>query len=77
MGTEVVRYDIWGKDVIIANNMESHGEKGNINVSETTKNLLELSLPGYYRFEFREKVNLEKISTQINSYLLYENGPKQ
>lgn len=74
VGTEVVRYDIWGKDCIIANNMESHGEKGNINVSETTKNLLELTLPGYFRFEFREKVILEKISTQINSYLLYETG---
>jgi hypothetical protein len=30
MGTEIVRYDIYGKDVVIANKMESNGEKGRV-----------------------------------------------
>ena len=30
IGTEVVRYDIYGKDVLIANKMESSGQKGKI-----------------------------------------------
>lgn len=30
MGTDIVRYDIYGPDVLIANKMESNGKKGNI-----------------------------------------------
>jgi len=30
MGTDIVRYDIYGKDVVIANKIESNGEKGKI-----------------------------------------------
>ena len=28
LGTDIVRYDIYGPDVLIANKMESNGEKG-------------------------------------------------
>jgi class 3 adenylate cyclase len=28
MGTDIVRYDIYGPDVLIANKMESNGKKG-------------------------------------------------
>ena len=41
IGTDIIRFDIYGKDVRIANSMESGGEKGKINVSETTKELIE------------------------------------
>ena len=41
IGTDIVRYDIYGKDVSIANKMESNGEEGNIIISETTKEMLE------------------------------------
>jgi len=37
IGTDIVRYDIFGQDVLIANKMESTGVEGSINVSETTK----------------------------------------
>ena len=30
MGTEVIRYDIYGKDVMIANKMESNGKEGEV-----------------------------------------------
>ena len=30
IGTDVVRYDIYGIDVVIANKMESYGEKGKL-----------------------------------------------
>ena len=30
MGTDIVRYDIYGSDVNIANKMESNGEKGKV-----------------------------------------------
>jgi class 3 adenylate cyclase len=40
-GTNLVRYDIYGPDVLIANKMESEGVPGKINTSEATKQLLE------------------------------------
>lgn len=41
IGTDIVRYDIYGKDVSIANKMESNGVEGRVMISETTKNILE------------------------------------
>lgn len=43
IGTDIVRYDIYGRDVVIANKMESSGEQGRILVSSTTRKLLEQS----------------------------------
>ena len=36
IGTDIVRYDIYGKDVTIANKMESNGERGKILISGST-----------------------------------------
>lgn len=41
IGTDIVRYDIYGKDVSIANKMESSGVEGRIHISETTKTMIE------------------------------------
>ena len=41
MGTDIVRYDIFGVDVLVANKMESNGEPGRVMISEDTKVLLE------------------------------------
>jgi class 3 adenylate cyclase len=30
LGTDIVRYDIYGPDVLIANKMESKGERGKV-----------------------------------------------
>jgi class 3 adenylate cyclase len=40
IGTKIVRYDIFGGDVLVANKMESHGLAGKVVVSEETKRLL-------------------------------------
>lgn len=45
LGTDIVRYDIYGPDVLIANKMESKGEKGKVQVSDVTKKTLELCYP--------------------------------
>jgi len=50
VGTEIVRYDVYGVDVIIANKMESNGVNGKVMVSEATKNLLEESFPNEFEF---------------------------
>jgi class 3 adenylate cyclase len=41
IGTDILRYDIYGGDVVIANKMESNGIPGCICISEHTKNILE------------------------------------
>eukprot|EP01017_Pseudomicrothorax_dubius_P040929 TRINITY_DN6496_c0_g1_i1.p1 TRINITY_DN6496_c0_g1~~TRINITY_DN6496_c0_g1_i1.p1 ORF type:complete len:125 (+),score=13.61 TRINITY_DN6496_c0_g1_i1:119-493(+) len=51
IGTDIVRYDIYGKDVLIANKMESNGVEGKIHISETTKALLEMYCPELFLFE--------------------------
>lgn len=40
IGTKVVRYDIFGQDVLIANKMESNGKQGCVCISENTLDLL-------------------------------------
>ena len=48
-----MRYDIYGKDVVLANKMESNGVEGNIMVSESTKSFLEKDKNNYFDFEFK------------------------
>lgn len=55
-GTNIIRYDIYGKDVMIANKMESSGLPGQITISENTKQLLEDFAPDDYNFEFLKEV---------------------
>ena len=40
IGTKVVRYDIFGQDVLIANKMESNGLAGAVCISEQTHRLI-------------------------------------
>ena len=42
IGTDVIRYDIFGNDVLIGNKMESNGIPGEINISDNTKCILEV-----------------------------------
>lgn len=41
MGTDVVRYDVYGRNITIANKMESNGEPGKVMISQTTRDMLE------------------------------------
>lgn len=45
IGTDIIRYDVYGKDILIANKMESSSEEGRVLISETTKKLIEENFP--------------------------------
>ena len=45
-----MRYDIYGKDVTIANKMESGGKCGFVQVSEKTKDMLEIKFPDMFNY---------------------------
>lgn len=70
IGTDLVRFDLYGADVVIANKMESKGTPGRINVSESTKNLLESLETCNYSFEYNKQVELDSLDTVVTCYLV-------
>ena len=69
-GTKIVRYDIYGTHVSIANKMESNGETGRIAVSETTKELIENYAPEAYQFVYAKSVQISSLGSEIKLYFL-------
>ncbi|CAD8077107.1 unnamed protein product [Paramecium sonneborni] len=70
IGTDIVRYDIYGQDVSIANKMESSGTEGHVQISETTKLMIERAERNPFVFQFKQNVELAKFNTSINGYLV-------
>jgi len=74
IGTKIVRYDIFGQNVLIANKMESNGVPGKVVISETTKRYLsmfsELELDKGFDFKFNEAVNCEAVGQVVDSYVV-------
>ena len=70
IGTKIVRYDIWGPDVLIANKMESNGQPGKIKVSEDTKSMIESRGKNLFRFKEDGKVEVPAIDAVKKSYFL-------
>ncbi|CAD8170135.1 unnamed protein product [Paramecium pentaurelia] len=70
MGTDIVRYDIYGPDVLIANKMESNGVKGYVQVSQQTKKYLEEDYGNLFKFELNVTLELKAIGRQIEGYLV-------
>ncbi|CAD8118773.1 unnamed protein product [Paramecium sonneborni] len=72
MGTDIVRYDIYGPDVLIANKMESNGLKGFVHVSQETKTFLEQDYDDLFNFELHTKIDLKTIKRQIEGFLVHK-----
>lgn len=70
MGTDIIRYDIYGPDVVIANKMESGGVPGKICVSEKTRKLLEDSEICDYTFEEHKDIEIKSMGTHIKAYFV-------
>ena len=68
IGTDIVRYDVYGKDVVIANKMESNGIEGNITVSERTKEILMKSFIDDFVFAYHKDVHLPSFNQTIQCY---------
>ena len=72
IGTGIIRYDLYGHDVLIANKMESSGKEDAVHVSEATKAMLESSPLGAkkYRFIEDEVVEIKALDSKVNTYFL-------
>lgn len=70
IGTNLVRYDIYGKDVLIANKMESGGEPGRIMISESTLELVMNMYPNKYIYTFNQEVNINAIDSTVKGFFV-------
>ena len=59
LGTKVVRYDAYGRDMLIANKMESSGEAGKVMISQSTKQWIDKESNNLFTIEKAKKVRVE------------------
>lgn len=67
-----MRYDVYGKDVLIANKMESNGIEGCITVSEKTKEILMRDFPDSFLFGFHKEVHLPSFNETIKAFRVFD-----
>ena len=65
IGKKKFAYDVWGDTVNVASRMETKGEAGKVNVSETTY----LAIQGFFKCSYRGKVLAKNIG-EINMYFV-------
>lgn len=70
IGTDLVRFDIYGKDSVIANKMESNGVPGKINVSSATRQILEKLETCQYGFEEYKTVEMPDLGTETECFFV-------
>ena len=70
IGTSIVRYDIWGPDVLIANKMESNGTPGKVKISEDTMEMLVNRIESGFVYEKSKSVEIESLRMKKDSYYL-------
>ncbi|KAL4511950.1 hypothetical protein ABPG72_012795 [Tetrahymena utriculariae] len=70
IGKNVVRYDIYGKDVLLANKMESNGEKGRILISDPLKQVIQEHFPDKFEFKSGPEVQVKSINIKMKSYFV-------
>lgn len=75
MGTDIIRFDLYGSDVLIANKMESNGQEDRIHISESSKKLLDkTNTDNRYIFTPNEEpVEIKALNKTVNSYWVDRN----
>jgi class 3 adenylate cyclase len=77
IGLNLVRFDLYGPDMVIANKMESNGTPGKISVSQDTKQLLEGVETENFTFTENCEVSLSSGDRRVKSYFVTTNGMSQ
>ncbi|KAM3142048.1 hypothetical protein pb186bvf_005921 [Paramecium bursaria] len=70
LGTDIVRYDIYGPDVLIANKMESKGQKGKVHISGRTKEIIETCFSDEYTISYSTTINLDSIDRKVVGFFI-------
>ena len=69
IGSNQLRFDIWGEDVLIGNQMESEGEPGRINCSATFVEVIQAHFP-QFSFTEHKVIACSGSKKTMQSYLL-------
>ena len=70
IGTGIIRYDLYGHDVLIANKMESSGKEDAVHISQATKDMLESAQARNYRYIKDDDVPIPALQTSVKTYFL-------
>ena len=70
-GKDVIRYDIYGPAVMVANKMESGGGAGRVNVSEVTREVLERMVPDLLEYSENQVIEAKGIYKKFASYFVH------
>lgn len=70
VGTNIVRYDIYGADVLMANKMESTGKVGKVHISQETMRILSKHYPNEFVFVKAQSVEAPIIQEDTLTYFL-------
>lgn len=73
LGANKWQYDVWSRDVVIANKMEQTGQPGKVHVTQQTLNLLDATQYDCVPVETLNDETLNKYN--IKSYLITPNIP--
>lgn len=73
IGTGIIRYDLYGHDVLIANKMESSGANDTLHISKATKELLEKVAHKNYFFTPDKDIKINALNKSVFSYFLKRN----
>lgn len=71
VGTGIVRYDIYGKDVYIANKMESNGLPGRVLISEKTESIISSKFSYDFHVEQNKEIELPIFGETMQSYFVF------
>ena len=72
IGQKVVRYDIFGSGVLIANKIEHHGIEGRLSISDTTRKILlsQSDIANEYTMIPHTSFTLTSINKVVNTYFI-------
>lgn len=77
IGTGIVRYDMYGQDVLIANKIESSGKSDAVHISEATKLMIDKSAnKRRYEFDADDDIVVKSLGKTVKTYFVEKRGRK-
>lgn len=70
IGTGIIRYDLYGQDVLIANRLESSGQPDRVHVSQAARDLVESWPTADYRFVEAEAIFVAALDRHIATHFI-------
>jgi hypothetical protein len=74
VGTDIIRFDLYGSDVLIANKMESNGQQDRIHISQSSKDYLDkINKNKRYLFTPNGETEIKALNRSVKGYFVDKN----